>query len=164
MPGMDTEPLPRTAGRRLGGVALFGLWAAAAAVSVGVGFGAVHLVGREVVDETPRQLSTDVAAPGPEASTTAPSSTRSASAGPAPTRTAAAPAPRVRSFTVTGGTVGVSCRGSAISLVFATPRNGYTMDKGHRGPREVEVEFEGPDGKGRFKAECSGSSPVIRLR
>jgi hypothetical protein len=142
MPGMDTEPLPRTAGRRLGGVALFGLWAAAAAVSVGVGFGAVHLVGREVVDETPRQLSTDVA----------------------PTRTAAAPAPRVRSFTVTGGTVGVSCRGSAISLVFATPRNGYTMDKSHRAPHEVEVEFEGPDGKGRFKAECSGGSPVIRLR
>jgi hypothetical protein len=162
MPGMDTEPPPRTAGRRFGGVVLFGLWAAAAAVSVGVGFGAVHLVGREVVDETPRQLSTDVAAPGPGASTTTvPSAT---TVPPVPTRTAAAPAPRVRSFTVTGGTVGVSCRGSAISLVFATPRNGYTMDKGHRGPREVEVEFEGPGGKGRFKAECSGGSPVIRVR
>ncbi|MCW2611354.1 MAG: hypothetical protein JWM15_2600, partial [Cryptosporangiaceae bacterium] len=43
--------------RRLGGVALTGLWLAAAAVAVGVGFGAVRLVGDKVTDEIPAPLS-----------------------------------------------------------------------------------------------------------
>lgn len=166
---MDTEPLPHLPRRRLGGVALFALWAVAAAASVGVGFGAVHLVGKEVVDEIPRPLSGDTsAAPSPAGTASEPP----ASASPSPRRTTAAPAPTsarppaatVRSYTVAGGTVGVACRGNSVTLRFATPRNGYAMEIGHRGPHEVEVEFEGTGGKSRFKAYCSGGRISTEIR
>ncbi|MDQ1676759.1 MAG: hypothetical protein QOC93_1903 [Actinomycetota bacterium] len=178
--------------RRLGGVALTGLWLAAAAVAVGVGFGAVRLVGDKVTDEIPAPLSAgrvaDVSAtPGaPVASpSTRPSPPASAPRGtttparpaPGPARTRPAedrnptsPARRTtstRTVLVTGGTVAVRCTGNSVGLLYARPDDGYASKVGSRGPAEVEVEFESTadrGGSGRVKARCSGGTASVETR
>jgi cytoskeletal protein RodZ len=54
MIAMDDD---RTTSRRLNGLGLTALWLGAAAVAVGVGFGAVRMVGDKVSDEIPTPLS-----------------------------------------------------------------------------------------------------------
>lgn len=165
MTAMNSDPRTTDPRRRLGGVALFGLWAAAAAVSVGVGFGAVHLVGQEVINDAPRTLSAPPSAdPTPAATGSDDGTPASRPARPAPTRAAPPARGQVRTVVLTGGTVAVRCQGNAVSLLYATPRDGYSMDKGHSGPHEVEVEFEGPGGKSRLKAYCSGGRLLAERR
>ncbi|HEV7826715.1 MAG TPA: hypothetical protein VGP02_17620 [Mycobacteriales bacterium] len=148
---MDTE-------RGLGGLALGGLWLVTAAVAVGVGFGAVRLVGAEVTDPVPAPLSTrDI---GAQARSVAPS----ASPSPAPSRSAPSAAVSSRTIRVTGGTVTVRCDGDRVGLLYATPTNGYRQEIGHRGPEEVEVEFEGAGGRGRVKARCAGGRVQAETR
>jgi hypothetical protein len=171
MCAMDAEPDRRR--RRLGAIALTALWCAAAAVSVGVGFGAVHLVGQNVGGDSPRLVSGgELPAPTSGAPTTAPPATTSAK--PSPTRTAstrprpprtgepAAPASTKTVF-LRGGTVAVRCSGSSASLLYATPADGYRVKIEGRGPHEVEVEFEA-DGKSRLKAYCAAGRVQAEVR
>jgi hypothetical protein len=152
MSTMDTE-------RRLGALALAGLWLVTAALAVGVGFGAVRLVGAEVADPAPAPLSTrDI---GAQARSVAPS----ASPSPTPARSPAPSAPpSTRTIRVTGGTVAVRCTGDRAGLLYASPANGYRQEIEHNGPREVEVEFEGTGGRGRVKAWCAGGRVQAETR
>ena len=64
-------------------------------------------------------------------------------------------------FTTSGGSVTVSCEGSTISLVSASPADGYTLDVGSSGPTFVDVEFhagasEGPE----VHATCKNGQPT----
>lgn len=82
-----------------------------------------------------------------------------------------------RSRTVAGGSVTVSCQGSAISLIGASPAQGWSVQT-KREPDRVEVEFEvtradgegGDDGGGggggggdkvRVRATCAGGTPAF---
>ena len=53
-----------------------------------------------------------------------------------------------------------SCQGSTISLVSASPADGYTLDVGSSGPSFVDVEFnsarEGPE----VHATCKNGQPT----
>jgi hypothetical protein len=183
MTGMNDD---RNTSRRLNAVALTGLWLVAAAVAVGVGFGAVRMVGDEVTDQIPAPLSAGrvaelSATPGAPASaavsplprvtaTTAPP--RRGTTTPAQTRRAEVKTPTApthqatstRTVRVTGGTVAVRCTGNSAGLLYARPDNGYASRVQSRGPAEVEVEFESGAGSGRVKARCSGGTASIEVR
>jgi hypothetical protein len=188
MLGMDDHRRPP---RRLNGLALTGVWLVAAAVAVGVGFGAVRMVGDKVGDEIPTPLSAGrVAALSatpevPSSPAASPSGTDRPRAGgaattparrrptaPAQTRRAenkaptapVRPATSTRTVRATGGTVAVRCTGNSVSLLYARPDDGYASTVGSRGPVELEVEFEGGGGNGRVKARCSGGTANVEVR
>jgi hypothetical protein len=171
----------RKTSRRLGGLGLTALWLGAAAVAVGVGFGAVRMVGDKVSDEIPTPLSAGRVAElsaTPRASASAsPTATTPARRTTAPAQTRRAenkaptdPARQVRSTRTartTGGTVAVRCTGNSVSLLYARPDDGYASSVQSQGPVEVEVEFESSGdhgGDGRIKARCSGGTATIEVR
>jgi hypothetical protein len=160
----------RNPSRRLGGLALAGLWLVVATAAVGVGFGAVRMVGAEVTDPVTSPLSAGRVATSPAPSaragrgTAAPAHTR-----PAEDRTPTSPVrggTSTRTVRVTGGTVAVRCTGDSASLLYARPDDGYVTTVKSRGPAEVEVEFQssGGDGRGRVKARCSGGTASVEAR
>ena len=74
-----------------------------------------------------------------------------------------APSPTVSdSVTVSGGTVGVNCQGSTISLRYVTPRNGWSFEL-DRSNRKIEVKFsqQHAEGEAEVHATCSGGRPVF---
>lgn len=75
---------------------------------------------------------------------------------PAPPRTPVAVA---RTWTVPGGTVAASCTGSAISLLYATPLDGWTVEVGAAGPDHLEVELRQPGAETKVAAACVGGVP-----
>lgn len=68
------------------------------------------------------------------------------------------------SVTVSGGTVGVSCAGSTISLRYVTPRNGWSYEI-DSSSRSIEVKFRrlGAQEESEVHATCSGGRPVFEL-
>ena len=65
----------------------------------------------------------------------------------------------VRTWDVTGGQVSVSCSGPTISLLYATPADGWTVTTGHAGPEEVEVTLRSGGTETSLKATCVGGTP-----
>jgi hypothetical protein len=72
-----------------------------------------------------------------------------------------ASSPSTASFGNEGGTVTLSCDGSAISLVSATPRQGYTMNVTNAGPEEVAVVFKSSTHDEEIHGHCVGGRPVV---
>ncbi len=72
------------------------------------------------------------------------------------------PAPKriSKSWQLTGGSVGVSCKGPDIYLDFATPRDGWEMEIEESGPDTVSVSFHRDDHESRFSGHCENGSPV----
>lgn len=119
------------------------------------------------------------ATPGPTTSTptpTAPSATPSPTPTPsqAPTSSAPstpppdpttdpAPAPPTAvaaTWSVTGGTVAAACTASAISLLYATPQDGWTIEIGSTGPEHLEIELTRAEQETTVRAVCVDGSPV----
>ncbi|MCG2800027.1 MAG: hypothetical protein L6367_16000 [Cellulomonas sp.] len=119
------------------------------------------------------------ATPGPTTSTptpTAPSATPSQTPSPsqAPTSSAPstpppdpttdpAPAPPTAvaaTWSVTGGTVAAACTASAISLLYATPQDGWTIEVGSTGPEHLEIELTRGEQETKVRAVCIDGSPV----
>src|SRR5450759_1680732 len=96
------------------------------------------------------------------ASSTTPATTRTTprSTGSATTVTSTPPAiPVVKTWSVTGGTVSVSCQAAAISLVYATPQDGWRVEIENRGPVTVAVALA-REGQGiKLKATCVNGIP-----
>lgn len=65
----------------------------------------------------------------------------------------------VRTWPVTGGTVAASCRGATISLLYATPQDGWTVDVGSAGPDQVKVELKMSGQETKVTAVCVGGVP-----
>jgi serine/threonine-protein kinase len=88
--------------------------------------------------------------------------------GPAPakTRTTSPPARGVEaSFSTSGGTAIARCTSDEAYLVSWSPRPGYGVKKVEQGPdQEVEVRFEGDDGRSELKVSCSNGSPVAETK
>lgn len=104
-------------------------------------------------------------APSPPAPTTSPTARPSpAVSGPVSRPTtgplpSSPPATIARTWSVTGGTVAASCTGGAISLLYATPADGWTVEVGAAGPERVEVELRQPGLETKVVALCSGGVP-----
>jgi hypothetical protein len=65
----------------------------------------------------------------------------------------------VQTWTVTGGTVSVSCQAAGISLVYASPQDGWRVEIEKRGPATVEVDLA-REGQGtKLKATCVNGIP-----
>jgi cytoskeletal protein RodZ len=73
----------------------------------------------------------------------------------APSTTASAV---VRTWTVAGGSLSVSCQGQAISLVYASPRDGWRVET-ERADDVVEVAFERVGQGIEVRAVCTGGIP-----
>jgi hypothetical protein len=89
----------------------------------------------------------------------APATTR-----PPRTQAPAPPQPQTvtRTWSGTGGRVTVSCTGADARLVSASPADGWRVEVGSRGPREVEVELKESAEEGaetHVKSRCSGGEP-----
>ena len=90
----------------------------------------------ESSDETPA-ASTPTSAPTTATRTTPRSNASATTASSTPSSP-----PVVNTWTVTGGTVSVSCQAQAISLVYASPQDGWRVEIEKRGPDRVEVDFQ----------------------
>ena len=86
---------------------------------------------------------------------------------PAPTPTPSPDVPTapevVRTWTVTGGTVATSCRDTAITLLYATPVDGWKVEVKAGGPDQVVVELEGADQEVTLRAACVAGVPEQQL-
>jgi hypothetical protein len=69
----------------------------------------------------------------------------------------------VRTWSGTGGSVTVSCRGGTIRLKGATPDDGWRVERGSAGPEEVEVTFDKEDAQVQVQSRCSDGRPVFRV-
>lgn len=78
-----------------------------------------------------------------------------------------APAPTTaevaRTWTVPGGIVAVSCRGEVITLLYATPSDGWTVEVGGAGPERVEVELHRDDAETKLSGTCVAGTPEPRI-
>jgi hypothetical protein len=75
---------------------------------------------------------------------------------PTPTTTA----PPAQTFGSRGGVVTVSCNGTAIELLSATPTNGYSINVDSSGPVEVRVHFSSSQSESMITANCQTGTPV----
>ncbi|MGN6245427.1 MAG: hypothetical protein ACTHQ3_17380 [Motilibacteraceae bacterium] len=64
---------------------------------------------------------------------------------------------RTSAVATSGGTAAVACQGGAVSLRYATPRDGWTVAVKDRGPDTVEVVFARPTGEGSGDHGSDGS-------
>jgi hypothetical protein len=105
--------------------------------------------------EEPSDTQASASSTTPATTLTTPRSTGSATTvTPTPPET-----PVVKTWTVTGGTVSVSCQAAAISLVYATPQDGWRVEIEKRGPVTVEVDLA-REGQGiKLKATCVNGIP-----
>jgi hypothetical protein len=65
-----------------------------------------------------------------------------------------------RSWNVSGGQVGASCRGSAIRIDYASPADGWGMGIIDSGPSQVLVEFSRGASDVKVEATCTGGVPL----
>ena len=177
---------------------LVAVWLAGATVAVGLSMWAVGLVGGRIGGRDAALVSrhdvekalvtpptTPGVPPGAEVVTTEPATPRAdqpspprapdasaSSAGPpvVPSTTGATAPPSTEEvYSTAGGTVGVRCVGSSISLLYATPAAGWQLHgPAGSGGTEIDVRFEpASDGKGaevRVRVQCEGGVPVEEIR
>ena len=160
-------------------------WALSTLLAATVAWWAVGTVGRGPGgNEGSVRSQTDVAAElvaarAVQAATSSP--TRSASPTPSPTPTpttgpsatpTVAPPPRTpqpvladiaRTWTVEGGQVSASCRGQQITLIYATPQDGWGVETKNAGPDELLVEFGRSDSETSVRAWCVEGTPQMEV-
>lgn len=140
------------------------VWVAGAVVATSIGLLAVRQVASSVGDPAVPVLSGAVAGPS-AASAPAPapaSPSASASAASAdPSRPGAPAAGTSASFRSTGGTAGVRCSGTAPSLLYATPADGYALDERSVEGSELEVRFEAGERRVRLTISCATGRPRL---
>lgn len=168
--------------------ALVAVWVIGTLASIALAWTAVAAVGGQVTDQSAGRLSAvEVAdAAAAEAAPTAPPTSGTGAAPPQATASrsessaavppaAASDAPPItvppaspptssRTFESAGGSVGVRCSGSSVSLDFATPRAGYATEVHDPGPAKVEVRFERDDGESRIIVRCSEGTLDAEVR
>lgn len=123
------------------------------------------------------QTSTPSAAPSQSASddpsddpsesgsqTTKPTSPPSATAArttakPATSAPTVAASPVVKTWTVTGGTVSVSCQAQVITLVYASPQDGWRFETEKGGTDRIDVNFQRVGQGTELRATCVNGVP-----
>jgi hypothetical protein len=65
-----------------------------------------------------------------------------------------------KTFTTGGGTLTVECQGSTISLVSASPANGYTLAVRGSGPTSVSLDFSKQTQNWSVHVTCQNGQPI----
>lgn len=146
---------------RVGAVAVLS-WVLAVVVGSAITWRALAVVDSGERTGVLSQAEVDVAlAQARTAVTPAPSATPTVP--PTPTTDPSTPVPTApdvaRTWTVPGGIVAVSCRDAAITLLYATPSDGWTVEVGAAGPERVEVELHHDKDETKLTAECVAGTP-----
>src|SRR5450756_2103819 len=68
-----------------------------------------------------------------------------------------------RNWTVDGGQVSASCRGQQITLLYATPQDGWAVETKNAGPAELLVEFGLHDSETTLRAWCANGTPQMEV-
>jgi len=90
----------------------------------------------------------------PETTTTAAAVTTTTAPARTTTTTTAAPLEmQTATFQLTGGWVRIRYGGGEVHFVDGAPNAGFSMKAENTGPDKVEIEFEGHDYEGKFKAD-----------
>jgi hypothetical protein len=107
---------------------------------------------------TPTTAPSTTTTTGSTTSTTVQPPTDGGPAGSSTTTTApvVAPPPTTRSYDLVGGTVTVRFSAAGVTLVGATPKAGFSFEKGESHSGGLRVEFEGEDHKSRLDAWWDG--------
>jgi len=109
----------------------------------------------------PTSSSDDTSATTSPPSATA-TATRTASRSSAP-ETSAEPQPAatpvVKTWTVTGGAVSVSCQAQVISLVYASPQDGWRVETNQHGTDRIYINFQQVGQGTELKASCVNGVP-----
>ena len=85
-----------------------------------------------------------------------------AAAPPAPTAAPTSqPMTSSQTFSLVGGTVTVTCTGSAISLDSVTPNPGFTIDKEENEDGQVEVRLQSDSHESRPRVTCQNGTVVL---
>jgi hypothetical protein len=75
----------------------------------------------------------------------------------APSQPAATPV--VKTWTVTGGTVSVSCEAQVISLLYASPQDGWRFETEKQLTERIDVTFERVGQGTELRATCVSGVP-----
>lgn len=104
-------------------------------------------------------------APGPTSPppTTAPAPTPTNGTPPPPPATAAPAAAETRTYNLVGGTAALRFSPQGVTIVFATPNAGFSVDTEPEHGNGVRVEFESPTHESRVDGWWDGG-PVDRVR
>lgn len=154
------------------GVGLAAVWLMVAVAAVTVAWQGVNVVGRQVTDRRPAALSAgeiedrlsartagDGAGASAGASTEPPSTTASSTAPPA----TAASAAETRTYNLVGGTVSLRFAATGVTVVFANPGPGFTVDSEPENVNGVKVEFESETHRSRVDGWWD-NGPLDRVR
>ena len=114
-----------------------------------------ELAAQRPLPGTAPTVTTPAAVPTTEPSTSAP-----LPAVPLPAPTTPAEVEVARTWDVTGGQVGTSCRGSVLRLLYATPVDGWSVEVKHAGPGELEVAFRQNPAETAVHGACVGGIPT----
>ena len=68
-----------------------------------------------------------------------------------------------KTWSVNGGAVSVSCSDQTISLLYASPQDGWRVEIEKRGPDKVEVDLESAGAGTRVSATCVNGAPVATI-
>ena len=131
------------------------VWLVAAAVAVAISWQGVGIVTSQVTDERPASLSADevrelaggagsTATTTPSVSTADPTTTAAPPSATMPSTTApatSAPA-ETRTYNVVGGSVALRFLPQGVTVVWATPNAGFSVDVEPENGNGVQVEFE----------------------
>ena len=138
---------------------LVAVWLGGVLLATAGGLLAVRLVADQVGDppvpvldrkDVTTALQTPTARPSAPATATRPTTTGGASA--------------VRSFSSSGGSVGVRCRGTVPERVYATPAQGYRLDESEVEGSALEVRFTSSSTRVRVEVGCGSGRPVLLER
>jgi hypothetical protein len=81
-----------------------------------------------------------------------------------PTATTPPPTEIARTWTVTGGVVSVSCLGDQITLLGATPSDGWGVERKSQGPGELKIEFDlHEEAETTVTARCVAGTPEAQV-
>jgi hypothetical protein len=147
-----------------------GLWLAVVVVVSVATWTVIDAAGRDVTARPsidPGAAGGATSTPSTTAASPRATPSRMPTAAPVPTTPDPGPRPQERTWAGSAGSVTARCAGGTISLVSATPADGWRMEVEDRGPGRVRVELRsGDDGEEReveVRAECSGGVPGFRV-
>jgi len=147
-------------------------------VSTGVAYAAVQMVSGSVVESQREPLTSTPAGAGSASPVTStppvsPSPPPTATTSPTPVVVPATPSPPrspaplspqqpsldTRTFALIGGTAQLTCRGDSVSLNWATPNSGFSVETSTEdGGATIEVRFRSETHESRLDAWCSGGT------
>jgi len=164
------------------------IWLVGTAAATTMALAATNLVGNRVTDAPRSGSGSEVAAGSASTTSAAPSTTSTATSvevapttppgtgtaptsGPAATSPTTAPPPPTTpppttttgTFQSEGGTLGAACEGTAVRLVWASPKDGFAAEVHDSGPAELEVRFSSEEHESRVKVRCAAGAPMAEV-